>query len=108
MVPVIGWLKDLKAGKEVPLGHVAVVGGGNTAMDAARAALEPASPPRWSTADQRVLPADAEELELAMADGVHFLELVSPVEQSGGKLVCREDGPGRARRKGPPEARAHR
>ena len=39
VVPVIGWLKDLKAGKEVPLGHVAVVGGGNTAMDAARAAL---------------------------------------------------------------------
>ena len=33
VVPVIGWLKDLKAGKDVPLGHVAVVGGGNTAVE---------------------------------------------------------------------------
>ena len=90
VVPVIGWLKDLKAGKEVPLGHVAVVGGGNTAMDAARAALRAGA--KSSTLvyrrTRKYMPADAEELELAMADGVRFLELVSPVEQSGGKLVC--------------------
>ena len=36
------------------------------------------------------MPADAEELELAMADGVQFLELVSPVEQRDGLLVCRK------------------
>ena len=90
VVPVIGWLKDLKAGKEVPLGHVAVVGGGNTAMDAARAALRAGA--KSSTLvyrrTKKYMPADAEELELAMADGVQFLELVSPVEQTGGKLVC--------------------
>ena len=34
------------------------------------------------------MPADAEELELAMADGVRFLELVAPVEQADGKLKC--------------------
>ena len=34
------------------------------------------------------MPADAEELELAMADGVEFLELVAPVEQKNGKLIC--------------------
>ena len=44
VAPVIGWLKDLKAGKDVPLGNVAVVGGGNTAMDAARAALRAGAP----------------------------------------------------------------
>ena len=90
VVPVIGWLKDMKAGKEVPLGHVAVVGGGNTAMDAARAALRAGA--KSSTLvysrTKKYMPADAEELELAIADGVQFLELVSPVEQKDGKLVC--------------------
>ncbi|MCI6320301.1 MAG: putative selenate reductase subunit YgfK [Clostridiales bacterium] len=90
VVPVIGWLKDMKAGKAVSLGHVAVVGGGNTAMDAARAALRAGA--KSSTLvyrrTRKYMPADAEELELAMADGVQFLELVAPVEQKDGKLVC--------------------
>ena len=81
VVPVIGWLKDLKAGKEVSLGHVAVVGGGNTAMDAARVALRAGA--QSSTLvyrrTKKYMPADAEELELAIADGVQFLELVAPV-----------------------------
>ncbi len=90
VVPVIGWLKDLKAGKDVSLGHVAVVGGGNTAMDAARAALRAGA--KSSTLvyrrTKKYMPADAEELELAVADGVSFLELVAPVEQKDGKLRC--------------------
>ena len=90
VVGVIGWLKDMKAGKEVSLGHVAVVGGGNTAMDAARAALRAGA--KSSTLvyrrTKKYMPADAEELELAIADGVQFLELVAPVEQKDGKLVC--------------------
>ena len=90
VVPVIGWLKDMKAGKDVSLGHVAVVGGGNTAMDAARAALRAGA--KSSTLvyrrTKKYMPADAEELEMAIADGVEFLELVAPVEQKDGKLVC--------------------
>ena len=90
VVPVIGWLKDMKAGKDVSLGHVAVVGGGNTAMDAARAALKAGA--KSSTLvyrrTKKYMPADAEELEMAIADGVEFLELVAPVEQKDGKLVC--------------------
>ena len=90
VVPVIGWLKDLKAGKEVSLGHVAVVGGGNTAMDAARVALRAGA--KSSTLvyrrTKKYMPADAEELELAIADGVQFLELVAPVEQKDGVLKC--------------------
>ena len=92
VAPVIGWLRDLKAGKDVPLGHVAVVGGGNTAMDAARAALRAgaASSTLVYRRTRKYMPADPEELELAMADGVQFLELAAPVEQKEGKLVCKK------------------
>ena len=90
VLPVISWLKDLKAGKTGELGHVAVIGGGNTAMDAARAALRAGA--KSSTLvyrrTRKYMPADAEELELAIADGVKFLELVSPVRQENGKLLC--------------------
>ena len=90
--PVIAWMKDVKAGKREDLGHVAVIGGGNTAMDAARLALRAGA--KSSTLvyrrTKKYMPADAEELELAMADGVKFLELVSPVEQKDGKLLCRK------------------
>ena len=90
VVPVIGWLRDMKAGKDVSLGHVAVVGGGNTALDAARAALRAGA--KSSTLvyrrTKKYMPADAEELEMAIADGVEFLELVAPVEQKDGKLIC--------------------
>ena len=90
VVPVIGWLRDMKAGKDVSLDHVAVVGGGNTAMDAARAALRAGA--KSSTLvyrrTKKYMPADAEELEMAIADGVEFLELVAPVEQKDGKLIC--------------------
>ena len=90
--PVIAWMRDVKSGKTEKLGHVAVVGGGNTAMDAARLALRAGA--ESSTLvyrrTKKYMPADAEELELAIADGVKFLELVSPVEQKGGKLICRK------------------
>ncbi|MFI3312742.1 MAG: putative selenate reductase subunit YgfK [Eubacteriales bacterium] len=89
ILPVISWLKDLKAGATVE-GHVAVIGGGNTAMDAARAALK--SGATTSTLvyrrTKKYMPADVEELEMAIEDGVQFLELVSPVEQKDGKLIC--------------------
>ena len=90
--PVIAWMREVKAGKREALGHVAVVGGGNTAMDAARLALRVGA--ESSTLvyrrTKKYMPADAEELELAMADGVKFLELVSPVEQKDGKLLWRK------------------
>jgi len=92
VVPVISWLKDLKAGKKVSLGHVAVVGGGNTAMDAARVALRAGA--KSSTLvyrrTKKYMPADSEELEMAIADGVQFLELVAPVRQENGTLLCKK------------------
>lgn len=87
---VIQWLADMKAGRGGALGHVAVIGGGNTAMDAARVAKRAgaASVTLVYRRTRRYMPADGEELELAMADGVDFLELAAPVEQRGGRLIC--------------------
>ena len=89
---VIGWLEEMKSGKCGELGHVAVIGGGNTAMDAARVAKRAGA--KSSTLvyrrTRKYMPADAEELELAIADGVEFLELVAPVEQKDGKLICNQ------------------
>ena len=90
--PVIAWMQAIKAGQETVSGHVAVIGGGNTAMDAARLALRAgaASSTLVYRRTRKYMPADAEELELAMADGVRFLELVSPMAQENGKLRCRK------------------
>ena len=72
-------------------GHIIVVGGGNTAMDAARAAkrLPGATDVTIVYRRQvRQMPADLEELELAMAEGVAFKELLAPKALRGGKLLC--------------------
>ena len=86
----IQWMKGVKAGNIAVAGNIVVVGGGNTAMDAARAALRAGA--KTSTLvyrrTKKYMPADAEELELAVEDGVRFLELVAPVEQANGKLKC--------------------
>ncbi len=87
---VIGWMEEMKSGKGGELGHVAIIGGGNTAMDAARVAKRAGA--KSSTLvyrrTKKYMPADAEELELAIEDGVEFLELVAPVAQKDGKLIC--------------------
>ena len=90
--PVISWMEATKAGRREKLGHVAVVGGGNTAMDAARLALRAGAESCTLVyrRTKKYMPADAEELELALADGVRFLELAAPVEQGNGRLVCRK------------------
>ena len=89
-------IEFLEAAKKDPghlnLGkHVVVIGGGNTAMDAARAAkripgVETVSLVYRRT--KRYMPADQEELELALADGVEFQELLAPVGVKDGVLTC--------------------
>ncbi len=77
--------------RTLPGGHVVVVGAGNTAMDTARAALREDGVTGVSIVyrrTKRYMPADAEELELAITDGVEFIELLSPVSFADGKLVC--------------------
>lgn len=71
--------------------NVVVIGGGNTAMDTARAAKRTNGVEKVSLVyrrTKRYMPADAEELEMAMDDGVEFCELLAPVKLEGGKLVC--------------------
>lgn len=71
--------------------HVVVIGGGNTAMDTARAAKRVKGVEKVSLVyrrTKRYMPADAEELQLAVEDGVEFKELLSPVKMKDGALVC--------------------
>lgn len=89
---VIDFLRRAKTAPEtLALGEsVAVVGGGNTAMDAARAAKR-MGVPKVTVVYRRTrkyMPADAEELALALADGVEFAELLAPAAHENGMLLC--------------------
>ncbi|MGD9667130.1 MAG: putative selenate reductase subunit YgfK [Synergistaceae bacterium] len=78
--------------KKIHLGrNVAVIGGGNTAMDAARAAKRLKGVKKVSIVYRRTamfMPAEEEELRLAMEDGVIFRELLQPISHKEGKLLC--------------------
>lgn len=88
----VNFLKACKAKKVPALGeNVIVIGGGNTAMDAARAALRCKGVKSVSIVYRRTkkyMPADLEEMELAVKEGVQFKELLAPVEVKDGKLFC--------------------
>ena len=93
-VNALEFLAQFKATDEkVDLGeNVVVIGGGNTAMDTARAAKRNAGVKKVSLVyrrTKRYMPADAEELEMAIDDGVEFAELLAPVKLAEGELVCR-------------------
>ncbi len=78
--------ESLKPGKQV-----IVIGGGNTAMDTARAAKRISGVEKVSLVyrrTKRYMPADEEELQMALDDGVEFRELLSPVGVRDGELVC--------------------
>ena len=89
---VIRFLENSKAGTLEDLGeNVIVIGGGNTAMDAARAAVRTKSVKHVRLVYRRTaryMPADEEELELAKEDGVEFCELLAPVAFENGTLLC--------------------
>ena len=91
---VIEFLEKCKynANKELVGNDVVVIGGGNTAMDAARAAKRMGckNVKIVYRRTKRYMPADEEELELAIEDGVEFLELLAPKKYSNGILICDE------------------
>lgn len=73
--------------------NVAVIGGGNTAMDTARAATRVAGVEKVSIVYRRTreyMPADREEITLALSEGVELLELLSPVSLENGVLKCQK------------------
>lgn len=82
----LDFLRDVNLGREVELkGVVAVIGGGNTAIDAARVAI------RMGVEEVHVLyrrsmedmPADKREISDAVEEGVIVHELVEPIEFIG-------------------------
>ncbi len=72
--------------------RVAVVGGGNTAMDTARAAKRTKGVEKVTIVYRRTnkyMPAAEEELLMALEDGVEFKELLSPVSFHNNQLICK-------------------
>ena len=89
----LGFLEKLKANPaSVDAGkNIVVLGGGNTAMDVARAAKRLPGSPNVRLVyrrTRRYMPADEEELQMAMEDGVEFMELLAPEALQAGKLIC--------------------
>lgn len=86
-------LRDINLGGEVDIsGKVKVIGGGNTAMDAARVALRSgaSSVEVVYRRTEEQMPADPDEIKEAEAEGVKFTFLKSPVgfeTDSKGKLT---------------------
>ena len=91
----IGFLRDVILGKKIALGEkVAVIGGGNTAIDAARTAL------RLGAGEVTIvyrrsrneMPANEEEVEQAEQEGIQIQFLTAPVSVSSqnGKVSSME------------------
>ncbi len=92
LIDALDFLEKSKAADcEIDLGKsVAVIGGGDVAMDCARAAKRANGAPKVSIVYRRTkdfMPAEAEEKHLAMADGINFLELLAPVSYENGVLT---------------------
>lgn len=88
VLPGLSFLKALNRGRAIPVGRrVAVVGGGNTAVDCARTALRlGAEPVVVYRRTEEQMPAIPQEVAEARREGVKFVFLASPtafVERDG-------------------------
>jgi putative selenate reductase len=71
--------------------RIAVIGGGDVAMDCARAAARNAGVEEVVVVYRRTkdfMPAQAEEIKQAEEDGVNIRTLLSPVAYENGRLIC--------------------
>lgn len=88
--PSIQFLKAFNMrGEELARGHVGVIGGGNSAVDAARVALRQKDVTAVSLFYRRTreeMPAYEEEIEAALEEGVRIETLISPV-----KILVRQE-----------------
>jgi len=93
VIPSITFLKAFnQRGEELARGRVGVVGGGNSAVDAARTALrqkDVKSVTIFYRRTQNEMPAFAEEIEAAIKEGVKIETLTAPVRiiTKSGKLT---------------------
>jgi putative selenate reductase len=79
------FLFDVKNGKKTDIGKkVAIIGGGNTAMDAARTAYRLVGKDGEVTIiyrrTKKQMPADMGEIKAVLEEGIKIMELVSPLE----------------------------
>jgi NADH-quinone oxidoreductase subunit F len=83
MIPAMRFLKAFNLqGKQLAHGRVAVIGGGNSAVDAARVAVRQEAVESVTILYRRTrdeMPAFEEEIEAALAEGIDLQILVSPV-----------------------------
>lgn len=94
-VNALKFLRDFKeTDGKLDLGkNVVVIGGGNTAMDTARAAKRTQGVEHVYLVyrrTKRYMPAAEDELLEVLEDGVEFKELLSPVSLENGSLLCRK------------------
>ena len=92
-VSAISFLEDYKQRKgRQELGeNVVVVGGNDTAVDAARAAKRVKGVENVYIVyrrNRRYMKANDEELQLALSEGIEFMELLNPFEYTDGHLRC--------------------
>lgn len=90
-INALAFLRDFKKGNTTLGKNVVTIGGGNTAMDTARAVKKVKGVEHSYLVyrrTKRFMPADVEELEFALADGVEFQELLAPVKHEKGELLC--------------------
>jgi NADH-quinone oxidoreductase subunit F len=84
VIPSISFLKAFnQRGEELARGRVGVIGGGNSAVDAARTALrqpEVDSVTIFYRRTRHEMPAFAEEIEAAVEEGVRLETLTSPIK----------------------------
>ncbi|MFQ5996518.1 MAG: FAD-dependent oxidoreductase [Dehalococcoidales bacterium] len=77
----VKFLRNVRLGKEIKIGNkVAVIGGGNSAIDAARTALRLGAKEVtvFYRRSQKEMPATQEEVEEALAEGVQIHYLAAP------------------------------
>ena len=93
LISGLDFLKLFKAGKieQFRGKRVVITGGGNSAMDSARAAMRL---PGVKSVDlvyrrtEKEMPADREEFDNAISEGVVFKELLQPVKLANNELYC--------------------